>query len=145
MTSFAQGRVPVVQPLRQDLRTISLVSLVHGTSHFFHLLLPPLFPVFVREFALSWTELGLLVTVFFVVSGIGQALSGFVVDRVGPRPVLQAALACFCAAALAAASADGHAGLLVAAVLAGLGNAPFHPIDFTILNRRVSASRLAHA
>ena len=29
--------------------------------------------------------------------------------------------------------------------LAGLGNSPFHPVDFTILNKRVSQSRLGHA
>ena len=29
---------------RRDVRVIGLVSLAHGTSHFFHLLLPPLFP-----------------------------------------------------------------------------------------------------
>ena len=32
----------------------------------------------------------------------------------------------------------------LAAVLAGLGNAPFHPVDFTILNKRVSPQRLGH-
>jgi MFS family permease len=35
--------------------------------------------------------------------------------------------------------------LLLVAALAGLGNAPFHPVDFTILNQRVSAPRLGHA
>jgi MFS family permease len=30
-------------------------------------------------------------------------------------------------------------------VLAGVGNAPFHPVDFTILNHRVSLARLGHA
>jgi MFS family permease len=34
---------------------------------------------------------------------------------------------------------------MLAAALAGLGNAPFHPADFTILNKRVSAPRLGHA
>jgi MFS transporter, FSR family, fosmidomycin resistance protein len=34
-----------------DLRTISLVGLAHGTSHSFHLLLQPLFPVFISEAA----------------------------------------------------------------------------------------------
>jgi MFS family permease len=48
-------------------------------------------------------------------------------------------------AALAAASAQGYAGLALASLLAGLGNAPFHPADFTILNRRVSPSRIGHA
>ncbi len=132
-------------PLRDDARTIGLVGLAHGTSHFFHLLLPPLFPAFIAEFQLGYAELGWLVTLFFVVSGIGQALAGFLVDRVGARPVLLAALGCFVLAALAAASAQGYAGLALASLLAGLGNAPFHPADFTILNRRVSPSRIGHA
>jgi predicted MFS family arabinose efflux permease len=59
--------------------------------------------------------------------------------------VLLAALGCFVAAALAAASARGPGGLVLAAVLAGIGNAPFHPADFTILNKRVSSPRLGHA
>lgn len=130
---------------RQDVRTMGLVGLAHGTSHFFHLLLPPLFPVFIREFGLSYAQLGVLVTTFFVISGVGQALSGFVVDRTGARRVLFGALSCFVLAALATALASGYGGLLLAAALAGLGNAPFHPADFTILNRRVSAGRLGHA
>lgn len=131
--------------LRQDARTISVIGLAHGTSHFFHLLLPPLFPLFIRDFGFSYSELGLLVTVFFVISGIGQALSGFLVDRVGARPVLYVALSCFVLAALATAGATGYSGLVLAAALAGLGNSPFHPVDFTILNKRVSASNLGHA
>lgn len=132
-------------PLGQDARTIVLVGLVHGTSHFFHLLLPPLFPWFMLEFGLSYSQLGLLVSVFFIISGVGQALSGFVVDRIGARPVLIAALCCFLVAALCAAAAQGFSGLMLASALAGLGNAPFHPADFTILNRRVSPARLGHA
>jgi MFS family permease len=133
------------RPLRDDVRTITLVGLAHGTSHFFHLLLPPLFPVFIREFGVGYAELGLLVTVFFVISGIGQALAGFLVDRVGARPVLFGALGCFVLAALATASAERYGGLMLAAALAGLGNSPFHPVDFSILNRRVSERRLGHA
>jgi MFS transporter, FSR family, fosmidomycin resistance protein len=134
------------QPASQrDIRTIGLVGLAHGTSHFFHMLLPPLFPLFVRDFGVSYAELGLLVTAFFVVSGIGQALAGFLVDRVGARPVLFAALACFVAAAVVGASAQNFNGLLWAAVIAGIGNSPFHPVDFTILNKRVSSPRLGHA
>ena len=132
-------------PLRQDASTIGLIGLAHGTSHFFHMLLPPLFPLFIRDFGLSYSELGLLVTVFFVISGIGQALAGFLVDRIGARPVLFTALGCFVLAALAMATAGGYAGLMFAAALAGLGNSPFHPVDFTILNKRVSQPRLGHA
>jgi len=143
MTPISPG-APSAPPLRQDARTIALIGLAHGSSHFFHMLLPPLFPWLIGEFGFSYSELGLLVSVFFVVSGVGQALSGFLVDRVGARPVLFFALSSFTAAGLVAGTAQGYTGLLLAAALAGLGNAPFHPVDFTILNKRVSPQRLGH-
>ena len=132
-------------PLRQDAAVIGLVGLAHGTSHFSHLLLAPLFPIFMRDFGLSYSDVGLLMSIFFIISGTGQAMAGFVVDRMGARPVLFAAISCFLLASLAASMATGYAGLVLVAVLAGLGNAPFHPADFTILNQRVSAARLGHA
>lgn len=132
-------------PLKQDATVIGLVGLAHATSHFSHLLLAPLFPVFIRDFGLSYSDVGLLMSLFFVISGSGQALSGFLVDRIGARPVLFAAIGCFLLAALAASQATGYTGLVLVAMLAGLGNAPFHPADFTILNQRVSTPRLGHA
>jgi len=151
MSSTSSGALsgpnPARNPVsaRQDFTVIGLIGLAHGTSHFFHMLLPPLFPVFIRDFGMSYSQLGLLVSLFFVISGLGQATAGFVVDRIGARPVLFAAMGCFVAAALAAATAQGVGGLVLAAALAGLGNSPFHPADFTILNKRVSAPRLGHA
>ena len=144
-TAAALPSLSPAQSAKRDIQTISLIGLAHGTSHFFHMLLPPLFPVFMREFGLSYSELGLLVTIFFVISGVGQALSGFLVDKTGARPVLFVALGCFLLASLAAGTAQGFAGLALAAALAGLGNSPFHPVDFTILNKRVSQQRLGHA
>lgn len=132
-------------PLRQDAAVIGLVGLAHGASHFSHLLLAPLFPVFIRDFGLSFSDVGLLMMVFFVLSGVGQALSGFLVDRVGARPVLFAAIGSFLVASLLAAQATGYWGLMAVAVVAGVGNAPFHPCDYTILNQRVSSARLGHA
>jgi MFS transporter, FSR family, fosmidomycin resistance protein len=132
-------------PLKQDAAVIGLVGLAHGTSHFSHLLLAPLFPIFMRDFGLSYSDVGLLMSVFFIVSGTGQAMAGFVVDRIGARPVLFAAISCFLLASLTASMVTGYAGLVLVAILAGLGNAPFHPADFTILNQRVSAPRLGHA
>jgi FSR family fosmidomycin resistance protein-like MFS transporter len=144
MTTAASSSASAV-PLKQDAQTIGLIGLAHGTSHFFHMLLPPLFPLFIRDFGFSYSELGLLVTTFFVISGIGQAMAGFLVDRVGARPVLFVAMACFVGAAFTTAMAQGYTGLMIGAALAGLGNSPFHPVDFTILNKRVSQARLGHA
>lgn len=132
-------------PLRQDAAVIGLVGLAHASSHFSHLLLPPLFPIFMKDFGLGYADMGLVMTLFFVISGLGQASAGFVVDRFGARPVLFGAIGMFLLAALAASTIQGYGGMLLVAVLAGLGNAPFHPVDFTILNQRVSTPRLGHA
>lgn len=124
---------------------IGLVGLAHGVSHFFHLILAPLFPWLKDAFSLSYAELGFLMTVFFVVSGVGQALAGFVVDRVGARMVLFSGIALLGVAALLLSQAQSYAMLLAGSMLAGVGNSVFHPADFTLLNKRVSTPRLGHA
>ena len=136
----------VAAPVRAgDFQVMSLVGFAHGTSHFFHLVIPSLFPWLMSEFNLSFTKAGTLTTGFFVVSGIGQAAAGFAVDRYGAQRVLSAGLALLTLSALALASAQGYPALVAAALLAGAGNAVFHPADFTVLNRRVSPPRLGHA
>src|SRR6185436_20823139 len=82
-------------PHRREIEVISLVGFGHGISHFFHLLIPPLFPWLMQEFGLSFTEAGAMTAVFFVVSGVGQALAGFVVDHLGARRVLLSGIALF--------------------------------------------------
>lgn len=130
---------------RQDIRIIALVSFAHGVSHFFHLLLPPLFPWLMPEFGLDFVGIGSTMTVFFVISGIGQALAGLAVDRFGPLRVLCGGVACFILAGLGLSQARGLGDLIAVAAIAGLGNSVFHPCDFTILNRNVSPPRLGHA
>jgi MFS family permease len=136
---------PAVNSLRTDATVISLVGFAHGTSHFFHFVMPPLFPWLMREFGLTFTQVGAAMTIFFVVSGIGQALAGFVVDRVGGFRVLAGGIGLLSFAAMALSGAQNYAMLLGAAAVAGLGNSVFHPADFAILNRRVSTQRLGHA
>lgn len=122
---------------RQDARVIGLVGLAHGTSHFYHLILAALIPWLKPEFNLSYGELGLLMTVFFAVSGVGQAMAGFVVDRFSARVVLMSGIALLGMSAVVLSSAHTYAQLLVGAFVAGCGNCVFHPADYTLLNQRV--------
>lgn len=128
-----------------DAPVIALVGLAHGTSHFFHLMLPPLFPWLMRDFSLSFTDVGLLTTTFFVLSGVGQALAGFVVDRVGAFRVLMFGIGALAVSGVALALSNSYAMLMVTAAVAGIGNSIFHPADFTLLNHRVTQPRLGHA
>ncbi len=130
---------------RNDAATIALVGYAHAVSHFFHLLIPVLFPWLMPAFGLSYTEVGAVMTLFFVLSGIGQALAGLVVDRTGPLPVLLAGVLCLSVAGFLLAVAQSYAMLFVVAAVAGLGNCVFHPADYTLLNHRVAKARLGHA
>ena len=132
-------------PLRQDASVIGLVGIAHLVSHFSQLLLAPLFPWLKDVFQVSYAQLGFLMTIFFVVSCAVQAFSGFVVDRFGPRPILFGGLALLGVAAWGFAASTSCAMLAVFSVVAGTGNGVFHPVDYTLLNRKVSASRLGHA
>jgi MFS family permease len=131
--------------LRKDATVIGLVGLGHSISHFSQLLLAPLFPWLKEAFDATYTELGFLMTIFFVVSCAVQTASGFVVDRLGPRPVLFAGLGLVGLAGLGFSLSTGYWMMAFFAVVAGLGNGVFHPVDYTLLNRKVSAPRLGHA
>jgi FSR family fosmidomycin resistance protein-like MFS transporter len=131
--------------VRADAAVIALVGVAHATSHLFHLLLPPLFPLLMPDFGFGYTEAGFLMTVFFAISGVGQAFAGILVDRHGARRVLMAGVSLLAASGLALAAATNYAMLVLAVALAGLGNAVFHPADFSLLNKKVSPARLGHA
>ena len=128
-----------------DVRVIGLISLAHGSSHFFHLILPPMFPWLKAEFGFNYAELGLLMTIFFVVSCIVQASSGFLVDRIGARPVLFVGVGLLSLAALTYSQSNGYAMLVLGAVIAGCGNGVFHPVDYTLINHKVSPPNLPYA
>lgn len=144
MTTATVSAAPTV-PLRQDAGTIALVGLAHSISHFSQLLLAPLFPWLKDAFAVSYAELGLLMSVFFVVSCAVQALSGFVVDKRGPLPVLVGGLGLIALAALGFSISQQYWHLVVFSMVAGVGNGVFHPVDYTLINHKVSKPRLGHA
>ena len=145
MNNSSALNLPAAVPLKNDASVIGLVGMAHLISHFSQLLLAPLFPWLKTEFNASYAELGFLMTVFFVVSCGVQAASGFVVDRFGPRPVLFAGLALIGVAAFGYALSTSYWMLAAFAVVGGAGNGVFHPVDYTLLNRKVSAPRLGHA
>ncbi|TRZ90653.1 MAG: MFS transporter [Rhodocyclaceae bacterium] len=131
--------------IRADAAVIALVGVAHATSHLFHLLLPPLFPLLMPDFGFGYTEAGFLMTVFFTISGLGQAFAGIVVDRYGARRVLMAGVSLLAASGVALSVAVNYPMLLLAAALAGMGNSVFHPSDYSLLNKKVSPERLGYA
>ena len=132
-------------PGRGQARVIGLIALAHSASHFYQLALPPLFPHLKEAFAVGYTELGTLMTVFYATSGIAQTGAGFLVDRFPARTVLLSGLVLLCAATALTGLAPSFWMLFPLAVLAGLGNSVFHPADLSILTASVRRARHGRA
>jgi len=71
MTSDVRGEV------KRDLTVTMIVTGAHTTNHFLQLVLPPLFPLLKVTYDVSYTDLGLLMALFYVASGLCQTPAGF--------------------------------------------------------------------
>jgi MFS family permease len=130
---------------RRDVKIIGLIGSAHCLSHFFQLVLPPLFPLLKAEFGVGYTTLGALVSVFYVASGLCQFGAGFAVDRFGARPVLFGGISLLAGGALVAGFMPDVFWLFPVVFMMGVGNGVFHPADFAVLNANVAPRRLGHA
>jgi MFS family permease len=128
-----------------DLRIMSVVGGAHFTSHFFQLVLPPLFPLMRESLGVTYTELGLLMAVFFAGSGLFQIVAGFVVDRIGAHVVLPAGMALLAGSIMLMGFAPSLWMLYVLALLGGIGNSVYHPADYSVLTGRITPQRMARA
>lgn len=128
-----------------DLRVIGLVSAAHLVSHYYIIILPPLFTVIRADFSVSYTELGFALAAFNIVSALLQTPAGFLVDRIGARPVLIGGLLIGAAALAGAAVLPSFWAFVAMFALLGLGNTVYHPADYSLLSKRVSASRIGQA
>lgn len=128
-----------------NFKAVGLVSGAHLYSHYYLLLLPPLFPLLKDTYGVGFTELGLSITVLNIVTALLQAPAGFLVDRVGARSLLIAALIVESIAFCLVGLIPTYAMLLAMMVVAGFANAIYHPADYAILNASVGEKHMGRA
>ena len=129
----------------KHFKVVGLVSTGHFLSHFYMLLIPPLFPLLKDEFGIGFTELGITITVFSLVTGLTQAPVGFLVDRFGARKILLCGLLLESAAFIWIGLSPSYWMLLAMMGVAGLANAVYHPANYAILNASVQSGRMGQA
>jgi MFS transporter, FSR family, fosmidomycin resistance protein len=125
-----------------ELRLVGPVCAAHFVSHYYLIILAPLFAFIQADYRLSYTELALALTVFSVVSAVFQTPAGFLVDRVGARVVLIAGLALGVVAFLVAGLVNSYAVFVAMFAVAGLGNTAYHPADYSLLSQYTLPSRI---
>lgn len=130
---------------RTEWLTMSIISIVHLVSHFYWLALVPLLPALKQLLQVSWVQLGFAITLMNVVSALTQAPTGFLVDRFGARLFLVLGVLAGAAGFVLIGLVPVYPVLLIAAVLIGLGNAVYHPADFSILSAEMSNERMGRA
>lgn len=128
-----------------DARIIGLVCSAHFISHYHLLLLPPVFEVVRTELGVSYVALGAVLTAFNVISALLQTPAGFLVDRVGARPVLIGGMIVGIAALLLAATFPSYWMLIAAYALLGLANTVYHPADYSILSSTIAGKKAGRA
>jgi MFS transporter, FSR family, fosmidomycin resistance protein len=123
----------------------TIVTGAHTTNHFLQLVLPPLFPLLKVTYGVSYTDLGLLMALFYVASGLCQTPAGFLVDRFGARRVLVGGLATLSCAIILIGIVPTFTLMFPLMVIAGVGNSVFHPADYSLMTASVSKHYLARA
>jgi FSR family fosmidomycin resistance protein-like MFS transporter len=142
---WLDNRITIGPIAPQDIKVIGLVSSAHFMSHFFQIVLPPLFPLLKDAFGVGYAELSIVMSLMYATSGLMQTPAGVIVDRLGPARVLIGGLGLYSIAVLLYGFAPNLWVLAALAVVAGLGNCVFHPADYAILSARVEATRLGRA
>ncbi len=132
-------------PRSTDARVIALVGAAHFVSHIYILVLPPLFPFVRIDFDVTYTELGIAIALFNILTGLLQTPAGFLVDRFSARAVLIGGLLLGAASLAAAAFVSSFYVFVAMFAFLGVANATYHPADYALLSGRVSTPRMSQA
>jgi FSR family fosmidomycin resistance protein-like MFS transporter len=125
-----------------ETRLVASVCFAHLVSHYYIVLLAPLF-VFIRaDYGVSYTELGLALSAFGAVSTVLQTPVGFFIDRADPRAILIGGLLLGAGAIAVAAVVDSFWVFVAMFGVMGAANTVYHPADYTLLSEGVSPRRM---
>ena len=139
---MTQATEILTPPRTSESKLVGGVCLAHLVSHYYMVLLAPLFVFIKDDYGVSYTELGLALTAFNMVSTVMQTPVGFFVDRTGARINLIGGLLLGSAAVAVAGLVDSFWVFIAMYAVMGLANTVYHPADYTLLSEHVSPKRI---
>lgn len=126
-------------------RVVGVVCAAHFVSHYYIIILAPLLPFVRAEYNVSYTEIGLALTAFNIVTGALQTPAGFLVDWLGARILLICGLIIGAGAFMMVGLIDSFWLMVAMFALAGIGNTVYHPADYALLSQHVPARSIGQA
>ena len=142
---MTQAAETVPARITSDTQIVAGVSAAHFVSHYYILILPPVFGFVLADYGVSYVELGLALTAFNVVTALGQTPAGYLVDRFGPRILLVGGLLLGSLAFALAGLVNSFWFFVAMFALAGLANTVYHPADYAMLSHHVAPERISRA
>jgi MFS family permease len=131
--------------MSRDSRVNLLIGSGHFFSHFYQLCLPPLFLVWQDQFAVSFAEVGAAAVAMSIAAAVLQTPYGFLVDRYGARRFLIGGTVLMSVSIALMACATAFWQIVILALASGIGNAVFHPADYSILAGSIRKDRMGRA
>jgi MFS transporter, FSR family, fosmidomycin resistance protein len=139
---MAQAAELLTPARASETKLVAGVCFAHLVSHYYMLMLAPLFAFIRADFGVTYTELSLALTTFNVVSAVSQTPVGFFIDRTGARINLIGGLLLGSAAIAIAGAVHSFWVFIAMFALMGLANTVYHPADYTLLSERVAPRRM---
>jgi MFS transporter, FSR family, fosmidomycin resistance protein len=139
---MAQAAELLTPARASETKLVAGVCFAHLVSHYYMLMLAPLFAFIRADFGVTYTELSLALTTFNVVSAVSQTPVGFFIDRTGARINLIGGLLLGSAAIAIAGAVHSFWVFIAMFAILGLANTVYHPADYTLLSERVSPRRM---
>jgi MFS transporter, FSR family, fosmidomycin resistance protein len=126
-----------------ELRIVGPICAAHFLSHYYMIMLAPLFAFVRADYGVSYRDLALALTAFNVVSAVLQTPAGFLVDRIGARIVLIAGVTLGAIACAVIGIVDSFVVFVAMYAVAGLGNTAYHPADYSMLSDYSTPARIS--
>ena len=136
-------KLPRPSPLSHSL--LPLFVLAHFAHHVVTAATAPLLPLIRDSFSLSYTQAGLLLSVFSLSYGLAQLPAGWLNDRIGAPLLIFLGIGGVAAGGLLAGLAPSFSLLLVAQLAMGLCGAGYHPSATTLISRVTPPERRGSA
>jgi MFS family permease len=114
---------------------LASASSIHFLHDGFSDILYVFLPLWAAEFGLSYSQVGIIRTVYTGGMALFQIPAGFLAERWGERRLLAAGTAVTALGFIAAGWAGGFASLLLILLIAGLGSGVQHPLSSSLISR----------